>query len=60
MSGGGLVLFVEELGGIVPWADAEEAGGDEGVLLGGVGGWAGDEFIAGELFADELVEWFVG
>jgi hypothetical protein len=60
VSGGGLVLFVEELGGIVPRADAEEAGGDEGVLLGGVGGWAGDEFIAGELFADELVERFVG
>ena len=60
MSGGGLVLFVEELGGIVPWADAEEAGGDEGVLLGWVGGRAGDEFIAGELFADEQVVGLVG
>ena len=54
--GAAAVLLVERAGGIVLRAEAQVAGGDERILLRFVLRRAFEQFIARELFADELVE----
>ena len=54
--GAAAVLLVEGPGGIVLRAEAQVAGGDEGVLLGFILRRAFEQFVARELFANELVE----